>query len=49
MTGKELYEQDIQRHPNYHDGTARKAWWKLQEVIQQHWEKLAKNDKKNDA
>ena len=38
MTGKELYEAALKKTPNYHDGTPRRAWEKLEQVIQGHWD-----------
>lgn len=31
------YEQDIQRDPNYYDGTARKTWDQLPDSVKQCW------------
>jgi hypothetical protein len=36
MTAQEAYEEDVRRHPLYHDGTPRKSW---DEVARQSWEK----------
>ncbi len=37
--GQIAYEADITRHPSYHDGTPRRTWENLSEVIQSSWEK----------
>jgi len=33
------YEQDVQRKPLYHDGTPRKAWEQLREIVKWTWER----------
>jgi len=33
MTGKEAYELDCARQPNYHDGTKRKTWEQLPDYV----------------
>tara|TARA_R100000951_G_scaffold16512_3_gene13021 strand:+ start:3493 stop:3627 length:135 start_codon:yes stop_codon:yes gene_type:complete len=33
------YERDLERTPNYHDGTPRKAWEDLCDVAKWSWEK----------
>ena len=42
MTGKELYAAALKKTPNYHDGTPRRAWEKLEQVIRDQWERDAK-------
>ena len=33
------YESDVQRKPLYHDGTPRKAWDQLREIVRWTWER----------
>ncbi len=38
MTGREAYEEDVRRKPLYEDGTPRKRWDQLTDLIQRTWE-----------
>ena len=35
--GQIAYEEDVRRHPFYHDGTSRKSWNELGEIEQLTW------------
>ena len=39
MTGKQAYEEDVRRKPNYHDGSPRKRWDQLAPEVQNTWNK----------
>lgn len=33
------YEEDVKRHPTYHDGTPRPSWENLREFAKQSWDR----------
>ncbi len=35
--GKQAYDEDVRRHPNYSDGHPRKKWQELGDVEQWSW------------
>ena len=38
--GQAAYEEDVRRKPLYHDGTPRKRWDELDEIIQWSWGRI---------
>ena len=34
---REAYEQDVLKHPNYHDGAPRKTWDELDSLCKESW------------
>ncbi len=36
---REAYEEDVRRHPTYHDGSPRPPWHRLDENAQWSWER----------
>ena len=36
-TGRTLYDRDVARRPNYHDGTPRKQWDELSDIARWSW------------
>lgn len=41
MTGRMLYERDVNKNPNYHDGTPRRGWEQLEQYVKNWWDKMA--------
>lgn len=39
MTGREAYEEDVRRKPLYEDGTPRKRWDDLPEIVRWSWKR----------
>lgn len=37
--GQKLYEADVERRPNYHDGAPRKTWDQLNDLAKWSWER----------
>ncbi len=38
--GREAYEADVRKRPNYHDGSPRPRWDQLREVAKYSWESI---------
>ena len=42
--GREAYERDVARRPNYHDGTRRAPWHMLSPIARWSWERPLSTD-----